>query len=321
MAVSEKYLNICQVSLSGNLPIILENYKNFMKIYKYVNFYIICPESEKKVFIKKLKYKNCFIISENKIITFKKFKKISNKYLKNKKYFKIIQARLRWYYQQILKISFVIDYVEQKNKNIVIWDADTLILKKIIFFKKNYSLSYGTTSEFHRAYYDTNKKILKKLPNYFISSLAQFISLSVFENRFLKKKLSKFMRKKNTTSDWMSHIVFKAIAKGHENYNGSMFSEYELIGQSNLLYKKKSQKLISGLREQLSGKLTVLQKKIAKFFGYSYVAYEHTHSNELSKNMLNKKQDWYLYIKLLIRKTSNKFFRGIRHIILEKIYK
>ena len=46
--MSEKYLNICQVSLKGNLPIILENYKNFTKIYKYVNFYIICPENEKK---------------------------------------------------------------------------------------------------------------------------------------------------------------------------------------------------------------------------------------------------------------------------------
>ena len=100
-----------------------------------------------------------------------------------------------------------------------------------------------------------------------------------------------------------------------------MFSEYELIGQSNLLYKKKSQKLISGLREQLSGKLTVLQKEIAKFFGYSYVAYEHTHINKLSKSMLNKNQNWYLFIKLLVRKTSNKFFRGIRHLVLEKIYK
>ena len=319
--MSEKYLNICQVSLLGNLPIILENYKNFIRIYKYVNFYIICPEVEKKIFKKKLNYKNCFIISENKIINFNKFKKISDKYLKTKKYFKKIQPRLKWYYQQILKISFIIDYVKKSKKNIVIWDADTLILKKIIFFNNNYSIKYGTTSEFHKAYYDTNKKILKKLPNYFISSLAQFISLSTYENRFLNKKLNQFIKKKNPTSEWITHIVFKAITESHENYNGSMFSEYELIGQSNLLYKKKSQKLISGLREQLSGKLTILQKEIAKFFGYSYVAYEHTHKNKLNKNMLNKNQNWYLYIKLLIRKTSNKFFRGIRHLILQKIYR
>lgn len=319
--MSEKYLNICQVSLLGNLPIILENYKNFIRIYKHVNFYIICPESEKKIFKKKLNNKNFFIISENKIINFNKFKKISNKYLKTKKYFKKIQPRLKWYYQQILKISFIIDYVKKNKKNIVIWDADTIILKKIIFFQNNYSIRYGTTSEFHRAYYDTNKKILKKLPNYFISSLAQFISLSTCENRFLNKKLNQFIKRKNTTSEWITHIVFKAITEIHENYNGSMFSEYELIGQSNLLYKKKSQKLISGLREQLSGKLTILQKEIAKFFGYSYVAYEHTHINKLSRNMLNKNQNWYLYIKLLIRKTSNKFFRSIRHLILQKIYK
>ena len=135
--MSEKYLNICQVSLKGNLPIILENYKNFVKIYKYVNFYIICPENEKKIFKKNLKYKNCFIISENKIINFKNFKKIANQYLKSKKYFKTIQPRLRWYYQQILKISFIIDYVKKNKKSIVIWDADTIILKKINFKKNN----------------------------------------------------------------------------------------------------------------------------------------------------------------------------------------
>ena len=40
------------------------------------------------------------------------------------------------------------------------------------------------------------------------------------------------MKKKNTTSEWISRIVFKAITESHEIYNGSMFSEYELICQS-----------------------------------------------------------------------------------------
>lgn len=317
--MDKKNLNICQVSLAGNIPIILENYKTFTKFYNNTNFYIICPASQKKIFIKKLNYANVNIISENTILTFSKCKSIANKYFKSKSYFKKIQPRLRWYYQQILKISFIIDFLK-KNDSIIIWDADTLILKKISFFIKNLSVSYGTTSEFHRAYYDTNKTILKKLPKYYISCLAQFISLSKIESEKLKNNLSKFHRKKNPTSEWITNIVFKSISKTHKLYNGSMFSEYELIGQSNLMYKNTKQILISGIRENLNGKLSSFQKKIAIFLGYSYVAYEHTHDNQFSRNMLDRYQDLFLFIILIIRKTSNKFFRGIKHLILSSIY-
>ena len=318
--MKKETLNICQVSLPGNIPIILENYKNFSNLYTDINFYIICPKSQVYLFKKKLNNMNIYIISEDQIITFSNFKKISNNFLKNKNYYKKIQPRLKWYYQQILKISFVIDFINKNKKNIIIWDADTIILKKIIFFKNNTSISYGTTSEYHKAYYETNQKILKKLPKYYISCLAQFISISIDENNFLQKKLNNFKKRKGSTSHWLSNLVFKAICDTHYNYNGSMFSEYELIGQSNLIFKKNKQKLISGLREELNGKLTFTQKIITKILGYSYIAYEHERSDILSKNMLKRNQTWFFFMRLLIRKTSNKLFRGIKHIILEFIY-
>ena len=318
--MKKETLNICQVSLPGNLPIILENYRNFSNLYTDINFYIICPKSQVSFFKKKLNYINIYIISEDQIISFSKFKKISNNFLKKKNYYKKIQPRLKWYYQQILKISFVIDFINKNKKNIIIWDADTIILKKIVFFKHNSSVSYGTTSEYHKAYYETNQKILKKLPNYYISCLAQFISISIDDNNILQKKLNNFKKRKGSISYWLSHLVFKAICDTHYNYNGSMFSEYELIGQSKLVFKKNTQTLISGLREELNGKLTSIQKKIAKILGYSYIAYEHSRSDNLSKNMLKRDQTWFFFIKLLLRKTSNKFFRGIKHIILDFIY-
>lgn len=194
--MKKETLNICQVSLPGNIPIILENYKNFSNLYTDINFYIICPKSQVYLFKKKLNHMNIYIISEDQIITFSNFKKISNNFLKNKNYYKKIQPRLKWYYQQILKISFVIDFINKNKKNIIIWDADTIILKKIIFFKNNTSISYGTTSEYHKAYYETNQKILKKLPKYYISCLAQFISISIDENNFLQKKLNNFKKEK-----------------------------------------------------------------------------------------------------------------------------
>lgn len=311
--MQNKKLNICQVSLRGNINILKENLLNFNKFYKNNFHYIICPKKEKLFFKKKLKNKNCKIIDENKIITFKKFKIIANKHLKKVSYFKEIQIRLSWYYQQVLKLTFVINYINETKNPIVIWDADTIILKKILFFKKNNSINYGSTSEFHKAYYETNQALLNRLPKYFISSLAQFTSITPAEAKFLSKKLSRLKNKNKNTAEWLSHIIFKSITKVHKNYNGSLFSEYELIGQSRLLMNYQHQKLISGIREHLNGKLSKFQKNILILLGYSYIAYEHTHPNKNSLNMLNRNQTSLSFFKLVIKKTFNKFFRGIKH--------
>ena len=76
---SDERLNICQVSLKGNIPIILENYKKFKSFYKYLNILIICPKRDLRLFKKKLKYNEFCIISEDQIISFLKFQKIFNR--------------------------------------------------------------------------------------------------------------------------------------------------------------------------------------------------------------------------------------------------
>jgi len=306
-------LNICQVSLIGNIPIIKKNYYNFKKIYKNINLFVVVPKKNKKIFKKKLNFKDIFIIDEESIINFSSFKKISNKYLANTVYFKEIQKRLGWYYQQILKISFIYNFIEKKNENIIIWDADTIIINKINFFNKNTSNNHGTTSYFHKAYYETNKFILKKLPSYYISSLAQFISVTPQEQKFLKKKLSLKKKIGKKFSETLTHIVMKAVSTIHKKYNGSLFSEYELIGQSNLLFKYDKQKLVSGMRDHLNGKLNYLQTMILVTLGFKYVAYEHTHPNINSKNMLKRNQPWSQFIKLVIKKLTNNIYRGVKH--------
>ena len=310
----ENKLNICQVSLPGNIPIIKDNYKNFNKFYKNNYFFVICPKKDLKIFKKKLKFKNIKIINEDTLIKFSKFKTISNKYLKNKIYYTNIKSRLKWYYQQILKISFAFKFIEESRKNIIIWDADTIIINKLNFFiNDKQSNQYGTTSYFHRAYYDTNKTILGALPKYFISSLSQFISITPNEMKYLSKKLNRRKKRKKNTAEWLSTIIMEAVSLSHQNYNGSMFSEYELIGQSNLLFNYNKQKLVSGIRDHLNGKLTFLQIKILKYLGFTYIAYEHTHPNNNSKNMLNRNQTWIDFLKILTNKMSNNIFRGLRH--------
>ena len=308
-------VNICQVSLKGNIPIILDNLKSFNKLYKKNYFYIICPSKEKKFFKQKIKKKNVKIIDENDLISFKKFRDISNKYLKKKVYYKTIQNRLTWYYQQILKLSFMINFIEKNKKNMTIWDADTILLKKLEFNNKKFTNYFGTTSEFHKAYYVTNEQILGHLPKYFISSLAQFVSASPSEIDFLVKNLRQKQKKNKKTSIWLTKIIMSSIAKVHDRYNGSMFSEYELIGQSNLIFNYKKQVLVSGIRDNLSGRLSNIQIVILKILGFKYIAYEHARANIYSKNMLNQKQPWGKFIYILLKKISNNFFRGLKHHI------
>jgi len=55
--MSETKLNICQVSLNRDIPLIIENFKSFKKIYNSnVKFYVICPKNQVKEFNKKLNF-------------------------------------------------------------------------------------------------------------------------------------------------------------------------------------------------------------------------------------------------------------------------
>ena len=81
----------------------------------------------------------------------KNFKKIANKYFIKNNYYKKIQNRLSWYYQQILKISFIIYFVRKNKEPILMWDADTVLLSNFDFFEEGKTIKYGTTFEFQRS--------------------------------------------------------------------------------------------------------------------------------------------------------------------------
>lgn len=312
-------LNICQVSTRDNIDIIIENYKNFIKKYDNLSFYLICPKKDLQFFTKRLSIYNYHIVNEEKIISFEDFKKKANSILIKSLFYKKIQTRLNWYYQQILKLSFVISFIEEKNENIIIWDADTVLLKKINFFTNQKSIAFGSTAEFFKSYYETNKIILGKLPKYFVSSLTQFASISVKDNSNLVKDLKNtYPRNLNESlPNWLTRIIFSSIIKAHKNYNGSLFSEYELIGQSKLINCDLNQKLVSGLREGLSGRLKSYQKKILCLLNYSYFAYEMNHyKGDVFKTGFIKNK---IFFHLILKKTSNKIFRGLKHQFYKRI--
>ncbi len=313
-------INICQVSLDSNISLIKENFFGFKKIYKKIRIYILCPEKQLNKFREKLPFEEIKIINENDIISYDNFVKIFENFSQNIDYKKDFKKRLNWYYQQILKISFALSFIQNNNENLIIWDADTVILKKIPFFNNNKSIIYGNFFEFHKKYYVTNKLILKSLPNYFISFLNQFIAITPEEGiLFIKNYLNDNHENRNLSVK-ISELVLKSIFEAHKSYEGSLFSEYELMGQSNYKFNRVRQKPILFLRFGLNGKLTKLQIIIAKILGYKHCTYEHTRNN-IDLKMLERNQSWKGFLNILFKNFFNYYPRYIKHIILHNFKK
>ena len=76
--MTENRLNICQVSLARDIPLIKENFMNFKKIYKNIKIFIICPKNHLKIFKSRLNFKEIEIIDENKILSFRVFESLFN---------------------------------------------------------------------------------------------------------------------------------------------------------------------------------------------------------------------------------------------------
>ena len=113
---SKNKLNICQVSLKGNIPIIINNYQKLKSFYEDFNIFIICPKKDFKYFKKKLKFKEFIIIREEQIISFHKFEKIFYRLSKKYRFKTLFKNRLSWYYQQVLKLTFVFYFLQKFHK-------------------------------------------------------------------------------------------------------------------------------------------------------------------------------------------------------------
>lgn len=312
----ENKLNICQVSLNNNIPLIIENYQNFKKIYKKIKIYLICPNKQLREFKKKLDTKDIKIVSEDKIISFKEFNKVYKSLSKNINYRNQFKKRLGWYYQQILKICFTIRFIKKKD-HLIIWDADTIILKKITFFKNRRTINYGNFYEYNIDYFETNKKILKRVPNYNISFLNQFIAVNKKElNFFLKNIVIKKNESITRSSKKIAKFFLLKIFQAHSEYKGSMFSEYELLGQSSYIFNKLRQKPMLFLRLNLDGKLTEIQKKISQKLNYKHVTYEHMHKKKKNQGMLRRRQSYFGFFKIIIKDLTFHYIRSFFYFFI-----
>jgi len=309
--MTQNILYICQVSLARDIPIIKENYNNFKKLYESIKIFIICPQNEIELFKKEVNFPEIEIINEKSIISFETFINIFENLSFSVNYKKQFKTRLGWYYQQILKISFVLNFLSKNKKDIIIWDADTIILKKINFFKNMKSVKYGTFFEYHKPYFQTNEYILKAQPKYFISFLTQFIAISRLEFNFIVEKIFNNKFNKENLAIKISEIILESIFHQHKKYNGSLFSEYELLGQLNYMSNKKKQIPLLTLRNGLSGKLNNRQQNLCKILNFKHVTYEHSYEN--TQGMLKREQKWLSFFKILLKNLIKFYLRNIRH--------
>jgi hypothetical protein len=274
--VPNNKLYFFQVSLKKNIPIIEKNYLNLKIFYKNFSLTVICKDEE-LIFFKKLScYPEIKLIKESFFIELNTFKKIFNKYCNNKIFLQNNNWRTSWYYQQVIKISYVFYFFEKNiGEKLILWEADTLILNKIEFFNKNQSNVFGTLFEFNKKYFQTLLYIFKKLPKYYLSGTCQFNSISKSDFIILKKELKKFFKKQHKNSIWISHLVGKAVFSAHKNYFVSLFSEQDLLTINRLLSNNARQKTVLYFRSNLKGVLNNMQILILKKLGFVHLTYDH----------------------------------------------
>jgi hypothetical protein len=293
--------NFFTVSLANNIPVLKRSIPQINRFYDDPKFSIICPNSAVELFSKELQiFPNIKIISEDTLLSFDTFAIKANAYFKAKTGKRYTGTRLGWYYQQVLKISFLIDQ-QAVNLPIVMWDADTIMLSEIEFFNKNRSILYGSLLEFHRPYFQSLAPILGALPANIKAFTIQFFSCTTVEQSFLISKLNQYMpRSENTPpAQWIADIIIKTVIDTHEGFDVSLFSEQELVGLSNILCSDQSQSSLAYLRWGFEGILSHAQVFWVTLLGFKHLTYENVDS------ILHQKQGW---LKLMVF-TLKEFYR------------
>lgn len=223
------------------------------------SYIVIVPTSEIKKFKKKTP-SEFRIISEDDYVGNLKAK-ISSRLLSG-------HNSVGWYLQQFIKLSFL--YHERNEHGIsLIWDADTVPLKKISFFDNN-KINYYTGYEFHEPYFHTINRLLGFQKQTACSFIGQCMPCpNIWTRDFFNYLELRF------NSEW-SDAILDSIDFGHF----SSFSEYETLGT---FFYKKYNEFIS-LKEpsiwQRRGKGLVGRAENLKFtswflkFKYDFIAFE-----------------------------------------------
>ena len=215
--------------------------------------------------------------------------------------------RAGWYFQQFLKMAYA--YICEDDWYLL-WDIDTIPLKRINFFNKNGKVIFDMKSEFHKPYFYTIKKLIgidKTINKSFIAEhmlINKKIMIDLFEKIEANKKI---------TGDVFFEKILFAIPINDLAKSG--FSEYETYG--NFFAKNYPDfcvyRELRTLREAKKLLGNTKNKKLLKWASKSYdiLSFEKYHKtnflfyigvNSFLHYFISMKDMWNIYKKLYVGK-------------------
>lgn len=126
--------------------------------------------------------------------------------------------RFGWYFQQLIKLSAL--SLEEGGGVILIWDADTVPLRRLNFFSENGSLIHYAGKENHRPYFENITRLLKIKKTNDYSFIAQCLALRADWGVEFFRRITE-LHNKNWKIALIDTIDFN---------QASGFSEYEALG-------------------------------------------------------------------------------------------
>jgi len=263
------YNKIDKISLI--IPIIA---KDFYKINYNFKFYINFIEGIKNVvfigneeiesLIKEIKSSLKFpinFINEKILLDVDKIKKL----IKNRNETAVIRSG--WYIQQFLKMIYCNIC---QDKYYLIWDSDTIPVKKVKMFERNGKPIFDFKIEYHEPYFITMKNIFPELGKKFRYS---FISEHMIINtKLMKNMINRISDNKNLIGNIWYEKIINCIDPQYISHSG--FSEFETYGtfvkeHYKQVYSKRLWKsLRRGVNLYFSPKLLTYNdiKKISKYY-------------------------------------------------------
>lgn len=309
---------IFSVTLKENLETLQSSIPRLLKYYPNSIYYLIARRCDVDYFSANLNIgKRLIIIDENSLISYDEFLQLYMK-MEPSNISEESLRRLPWYYQQVLKIIFALKFEQsfEGRYPIVMFDADSILLKKIHFFHdENTSISFGSLSECHSDYFASLELIFGKFDYPKLGFTTQFFSTTLVEAIRLRQSLKCDQSSFQCFATSISKIVLGAALKAHGNIEGSKFSEQELFGLANQLllglgdYKQKP--IFSFRSWVLNAPLTSLQMKILSLLGVVLLTYEKRHTFSSKKLRLN---DFFLAVASDMKPQLIKYLRLSSHL-------
>ena len=196
------------------------------RVLKYIDsdeYMLICPDDQVSDFVS-VTSAGWKIVGESSFDSSFNFERISELVTGENK------SRVGWLFQQFLKINAIIDHRLKDDDLVLIWDADTVPLRKLEFTDSKtgtieyyYSASENRGAVNHQPYFETIKKLLGLEKRFKASFIAQCFPTKV---GWAREAVGAIV---NSSNKSYIEIVLNNIP----GISGAEFSEYETMGTWN----------------------------------------------------------------------------------------